>query len=81
MTRVHMGGLVFDTLRLLRHLGVLGMTLAAQDFDGCRLLFAGSYLLVGGWGVFMGGDMTPGSCYAVLACSWVAPRQQRFHAL
>ncbi len=30
MTRIHMGGLVADAVRLLRHLGILGMTLAAQ---------------------------------------------------
>ncbi|GBF95347.1 hypothetical protein Rsub_07775 [Raphidocelis subcapitata] len=46
MTRIHMGRLAFDALRLLRHLGVLGMTLGAQDFGRHRRLFAGSYLLV-----------------------------------
>ncbi|KAI8471107.1 MAG: bacterial low temperature requirement A protein-domain-containing protein [Monoraphidium minutum] len=46
VTRIHKSGLAFDALRLLRHLGVLGMTLAAQGFDSYRYLFAGSYLLV-----------------------------------
>jgi hypothetical protein len=47
MTRIHTSGLVFDIARLLRHLGVLGMTLGAQDFEGDRRLFAACYLLVG----------------------------------
>lgn len=46
MTRVHMSGLLFDVARLTRHLGILGMIIAAQDFELFAGLFAGSYLLV-----------------------------------
>lgn len=54
MTRIHMGGLAADALRLLRFLGVLGMTLGAQDYVKYAALFSGSYLVVRGRG--MGGS-------------------------
>jgi hypothetical protein len=62
MTRIHCGGLAFDALRLLRHLGVLGMTLGAQDFAAYRRLFAGSYLLVGPWASSSNCFRTQSSC-------------------